>query len=137
MDDATSGGPALLPVEPMDALAQIPAQVLLVPLLMVATGVIILLYLRASSRLLDRVQREETELWDELGQPQRIYVKGGFAHHGFHTIQPVLPWLGWILGGSDIGLGLQTAGARRSVRRLLLAGLAMFAGTLAAILTVL
>ncbi|MEX2611721.1 MAG: hypothetical protein WEA24_17500 [Gemmatimonadota bacterium] len=97
----------------------------------VAVGVIFL-YLRASFELLDLVRSKHPELWQSLGKPERVYVQE--QQRGFHTIQPLMPWLSWVWSGSPEKLSPYVALKLRRARSLLVTGAAAFGGALVAML---
>lgn len=103
-----------------------------VPLLFVATAVTIFLYIRASFQLLDDLQTQAPDVWEQLGRPERIYVRQ--ARGGCHTIKPLMPWLGWIWRGDPTGLPGPVALGLVKTHRLLIAGLILFGMTVFAFL---
>ena len=99
--------------------------VLFVVPIFLLTGIIIFLYLRASFRLLEDLQDNAPKVWEQLGKPERIYVRRA-SGGGIHTIKPLLPWIGWIFKGATTGLTEDLAKDFNKTRRLLIVGLVMF-----------
>ena len=93
----------------------------------------IFLYLRASFELLELVRRYEPATWRSLGEPERVWVRGG-TQGGFDTIQPIGPWLSWVWSGGVERLDPQVARSLARTRRLLRTGCIAFAGAVVAIL---
>ena len=84
------------------------------------TGIVIFLYIRSTFRLLEGLQNNAPEVWEKLGKPERIFVRG------MHTIQPIFPWIGWIWKGETEGLPVDIACSLIKTRRLFKGGLVLF-----------
>jgi len=84
------------------------------------TGIVIFLYLRSTFRLLEGLQNNAPEVWEKLGKPERIFVKG------MYTIKPIFPWIGWIWKGETEGLPVDIACGLIKTRRLFKGGLVLF-----------
>lgn len=97
---------------------------LLVLVIFFFTGMTIFFYLRSSFRLLEDLQCHAPQVWEQLRKPERIYVRK--ASGGFHTIKPLLPWMGWMLRGMTTGLTEDLAKDLVKTRRLFIAGLVLF-----------
>jgi hypothetical protein len=101
-----------------------PIGIVLVMILFIPTGIRIYHYLKSTFRLVEDVERLAPEVWESLGRPRRVYVRT--AKGGSHTIQPMLPWLGWIWGGDPGAVPHEVAGQYHRTRTLLLRGLTLF-----------
>ena len=62
-------------------------------------------YLFAAARLLDAIENDHPVIWrEDLKSPKRIWVSSGGGGRNIATIQPVLPFLRWLLFGEHKAL---------------------------------
>ena len=99
---------------------------ILLVVLVTATGLVTLLYLRSGYILLERVQQDEV-LWQSLGRPEKVQGRD-FAHR-YSTIRPLRPWLVWIYAGDPGSLDRETAARLLITRNMLITALLLFAAT--------
>ena len=90
--------------------------------------VTIFLYLRSSFRLVASIEEKHPKLWHELAAPRKTYVRG--SGRGFHTVQPLFPFLAWVIRGTGPGLDGDVSRLFKKVRILLFAGLSEIAAFL-------
>ncbi len=84
----------------------------------VALGVTIFRYLRSTSLLLERIEAHHPDLWIDLGEPRVVRLNMGHT-----TIQPIGPFLGWMLRPAAPGLDPELARMKERSRRLFRIGL--------------
>jgi len=97
------------------------------------TAIVIFSYLKSSFLLLELVQEEEL-LWKSLGEPRKVWVREGQG--GFQTIKPIGPWLAWVWAANTSSTNQRLTICLKKTSLLLKAGLALFALTAAAIITI-
>ena len=88
-------------------------------------GYTIYRYHRVSFTLLDTLKKMRPDIWERIGQPEKVYVEG--SRHKSQAIRPLSPFLGWVWRGNLTGLPSNLAKELRSCRRLLVTGLILFA----------
>lgn len=102
----------------------------LVALLFPVTAVVTFAYLRRGFELLELVQQDEA-LWHRLGRPEKVLIRQFDSRVA--TIQPIMPWLSWIWAGDRSHLSQALGDRLMATRKLLVAGLLLFALASAAI----
>lgn len=96
--------------------------------------VVTLRYLWASYRLVNQVREDHPDFWrGELGAPRFVghHRQDGLNFQYRFYLEPVLPFLRWLLLGSAAGLTPETQALHRRTRRLLVASAIGFSFTLA------
>lgn len=93
---------------------------------------LIVLYLRSTRDLLNLVQRDP-DLWQSLGKPQVIQMDDGLLSSYF-TIEPIIPWLSWLLAGKTPGRDRKLTSRYLTTRRLFIACMISFLLTMGAFL---
>jgi len=87
------------------------------------TGIVIFLYLRSTFRLLENLRKNAPEVWEHLGRPEIINVRG------MQTIKPLFPWIGWVWKGETEGLPVNIAHDLIKTQKLFKASLLLFSLT--------
>lgn len=87
------------------------------------TVIAVIYYRQSTSKLLTLVRANEA-LWKKLGCPKRV-LTGELDL----TIQPLFPWLGWVLEGNTSGLSSEVAIRLQTTRTSLLIGLLLMSLT--------
>ncbi len=100
----------------------------------VLTAYFILAYLKQTSHLLQIVQQQEPELWEQLGRPEHTVVNTG--NSTMRTISPLWPWLQWVWSHDTARVKHPSTGtALSNVSSLLRRSLLLFGVTCILILT--
>ena len=92
-------------------------------------GITIFSYTKSSFSLLEDVQATAPELWESLGQPEKIWVRHGNGG-GMHTIQPIWPWLDWVWHCRAYGVDRKLSNGLKRTSQLLKRGLVAFVVTI-------
>jgi len=61
------------------------------------------MYFRSGSRLVKALEAHAPEVWRNLGCPHEVYVRQP-GSGGIHTVQPLFPYLTWLMAGEPDGL---------------------------------
>jgi hypothetical protein len=86
--------------------------------------VVTMLYVRAAHGLVSRLRSDHPEFWREaLGAPRFVahHRRVGWEFQYRFYLQPLRPFLRWLLAGSPVGLSEEIRRRHRTTRRLLLA----------------
>jgi hypothetical protein len=68
------------------------------PVVIIGMVACMFLYTRSGSKLVKKLESNAPEVWQDLGCPQEIYIRG-MDGGGIHTIKPLFPYLSWLVAG--------------------------------------
>ncbi len=91
-------------------------------------------YIKSTFNLLENVQEKAPEIWENLGRPEKVWIKS--SKGGMHTIQALWPWLNWVWECEIHSLDRKLGFRLKKTGGLLKRGLIAFALTLVSFLYV-